>query len=209
MVQTAPIFQVPLSRPTLEQRDTANRALTVAIDTTGVYVTQAGIARYVNGLMRGIKRVAPDNLHYFPLAWEVENFGYKQPWRALRTAYRELIWGKFSAPAIMQKNHADVFHATSSLFMRVPREVRHIVTLHDLSISRHPERFRPWQVRAWNNRISVIRNADRIITISQFTAHEAMSLLELPARKIEVIPNGCDWHPDEPKAKERAPEGVS
>jgi alpha-1,3-rhamnosyl/mannosyltransferase len=182
--------------------------MTVAVDTTGIYVTQAGIARYVHGLIRGLKRVAPPQLNWYPLAWEVENFGYKQPWRAMRTAYREMIWGKLVAPRRMTREKTDLFHATSSLFMRVPRDVKHVITLHDLSISRHPERFRPHQVRAWQNRLPVLRHADRIITISKFTADEAIRLLGLPADRIRVVHNGCDFHPDEAAPREAPPTEV-
>src|SRR5690242_12295512 len=77
--------------------------LRVAFDTTGIYVTQAGIARYVRGLLRGMEQVAPSDVELFPLAWEVENFGYQQPWRMMRTAYRELFWGKMIAPRTMKR----------------------------------------------------------------------------------------------------------
>jgi alpha-1,3-rhamnosyl/mannosyltransferase len=43
---------------------------------------------------------------------------------------------------------------------------------------------------------------DRIVCISQFTADEAMNLLQIPASKMEVVHNGCDFHPTErPKAE--------
>lgn len=183
--------------------------MTVAVDTTGIYVTQAGIARYVHGLVKGLKQIAPPSLDWYPLAWEVENFGYRQPWRAMRTAYREAVWGKLVAPRRMKARDTELFHATSSLFVRVPRDVKQVITLHDLSISRHPERFRPHQVRAWTNRIPRIRHADKIITISKFTAEEAIRLLDLPGNRIEVVHNGCDFHPDEPAPKEAPPKDVT
>ncbi len=191
-----------------ETRGTLQRTPhSVAIDTTGIYVTQAGIARYVRGVVKGLQRVAPPDIDWFPLAWEVEAFGYKQPWRGMRTAYRELFWGKFVSPARMRRDGVELFHATSSIFTRVPKGVKHVLTLHDLSISRHPERFRPWQVKSWKRRVKTFLTGDRVVCISQFTADEAMKLIGLPASKIEVVHNGCDFHPDdEPHAKEAAPE---
>jgi len=177
---------------------------------TGVYVTQAGIARYVRGLKRGLEQARPGDVEIFPVAWEVENFAYKQPLRAMKTIYRELIWGKLIAPRILRRNEADLLHSTSSLFIRCPGGVKHLVTLHDLSISRHPERFRSWQVRAWRRRLPVIVNADRVVTISRFTADEAMKLLGLPASRIDVVHNGCDWHDDQITFQEQEPaDGVS
>lgn len=181
-------------------------AVRVGFDTTGIFVTQAGIARYVRGLQRGIERLQGSGVEIFPLAWEVESFAYKQPKRALKTIYRELFWGKFIAPRILRQHEADLLHSTSSLFIRCPKETRHVVSLHDLSISRHPERFRKWQVKSWHRRLSVIVNADRVICISQFTADEAMKLLGLSSAKIDVVHNGCDWHPDQIAFTEQKPD---
>jgi glycosyltransferase involved in cell wall biosynthesis len=181
------------------------RAIRVGVDTTGIYVTQAGIARHVRGLLKGFHAVEAPDISTFPIAWEVENFGYKQPMRTLRTIYREFIWGKLAAPRILKQQHADLLHSTSSLFMRVPRGTQHLVTLHDMSISRHPERFRPWQVKSWHRRLKVILNADRVITISKFTADEAHRLIGLDLSKVDVVHNGCDFHPDEPRPAEAAP----
>jgi len=169
----------------------------VGFDMTGVYVTQAGIARYVRGLKRGLEQTRPGGIEIFPIAWEVQSFSYQQPQRAMKTIYRELIWGKLIAPRILSSKNADLLHSTSSLFIRRPGDVRHVVTLHDLSISRHPERFRKWQIQSWHRRLPVIRNADRVIAISRFTADEAMRMLGLEASKIDVVHNGCDWHEDQ------------
>src|SRR5580658_4138321 len=86
--------------------------IVAGVDTTGIYVTQAGIARHVRGLLRGMARIAPADIRYFPLAWEVENFGYGQPQRALRTIYREFVWGKTTAPRRLAGEGADLLHST-------------------------------------------------------------------------------------------------
>ncbi len=178
----------------------------VGYDTTGIYTGQAGVARYVRGVRRALEQVKPKGIDIFPLAWEVENFGYRQPMRAMKTVYRELFWGKVLAPRILHNHGADILHSTSSLFIKCPSDVKHVITLHDMSISRHPERFRKWHVQSWNRRISRVLKADRVIAISQFTADEAMRMLGLPAAKIDVVHNGCDWQPDEIKVTEAKPD---
>lgn len=182
------------------------RAIRVGFDMTACYVTRAGLARYVRGLRRGFAESRPANVALIPLAWEVENLDYCQPQRALKTAYRELIWGGFIAPGILRRANINLLHSTSSLFIRHPLSVRHVVTLHDVSISRHPERFRRWQIVSWHRRLPAINRADRVICISQFTADEAMALLGVPAKKITVIHNGCDWHDDQLAFQESAPD---
>ncbi|HEY7088639.1 MAG TPA: glycosyltransferase family 1 protein [Tepidisphaeraceae bacterium] len=181
-------------------------AIRVGFETTGVYTTQAGVARYVRGLQRGFEQTRPKGIDLFPIAWEVENFAYRQPQRAIKTMYRELFWGKVLAPRILHNHDANILHSTSSLFIRCPGDVKHVITLHDMSISRHPERFRKWQVSSWNRRLANVQRADRVLCISQFTADEAMKMLGLSALKIDVVHNGCDWHEDEIMVRESKPD---
>ncbi len=163
----------------------------VALDTNGLYTTRAGVNRYIRGLLRGFESLQPLEFDLFPLAWPVENLEYRQPWRALKTAYRE-AWSKMVAPNILRRRQAALLHATSGYFMRPPKGVRHVVTLHDLAFLRHPERFRAWQRNAGRRRYAKLHHVDRVICISQFTADEAMNLIGLRADQIEVVYNGFD-----------------
>jgi hypothetical protein len=56
----------------------------VALDTNAVYTTRAGVARYIRGLIRGLKQIAPSDAEFLQLAWEVPNLNYRQPQRALK-----------------------------------------------------------------------------------------------------------------------------
>jgi alpha-1,3-rhamnosyl/mannosyltransferase len=179
--------------------------LRVGFDTNPLYVSRAGIARYVQGLLAALREIKPSSCELFPLAWEQANFGYAQPQRMLKTAYRELWWGKVVAPARLRRRRANILHSTGSLFIRTPRGVRHVVSLHDFSVSRNPERFRRWQVSAWQRRLKVILQADRVLCSSRFTAEEAMKLLRLPAAQIDIVPLGTDWQSDTLSLTERAP----
>jgi len=173
----------------------------IDIDTNALYVTQAGTARYIRGLLKGFRQIAAPDFEIIPLAWEVENFNYRQPQRALKTIYRELVWAKFHAPHRLLKNNSRLLHAAAGPLIRPPQGIREIVTLHDLAILRQPERFRRWHRASGRRRLQNLHRADRIICISRFTADEAMALLNLPAAKLTVIHNGCDFHPDESPAE--------
>ena len=177
----------------------------VALDTNGLYTTQAGVARYLRGLTRGFQQLRPPDAQIHPLAWEVENFAYQQPQRALKTFYRECLWAKFIAPRRIARLEADLLHSATGSFIAPPKTVKHVVTLYDLAVWRFPERFRTWQRGAGRRRGSRVLQADRVICISRFTAGEAMQLLGLPAARIEVVHLGCDFHPDEPAPAEQPP----
>ena len=175
----------------------------VAIDTNGLYTGQAGTARHIRGFLRGLNSL-PDPIDFFRLAWEVENLGYQQPARSLKTLYRELVWAKTAAPRELTRRKADLYHATGSYFVQPPKGMKQVVTLHDLSVLRNRERFRRWTRWSEPKRLARLAKVDRVICISRFTADEAMELLGLPARQLVVIHNGCDFHPTEsPKPEEK------
>ena len=157
----------------------------IALDTNPLYSSRAGVARYVDGLRRGLHALAPADLALVELGWPVENFGYAQPARALRTAYRELVWAPLLAPAKMKQ--ADLVHHTFGPLMPFVPGPRHVMTLCDVALLRHPGRYRPWHRRAGVRRLARVARADRVICISRFTADEAMALLGLPAGKLEVV----------------------
>ena len=84
--------------------------------------------------------------------------------------------------------------------------MREVLTLHDLAVLRHPERFRAWQCASARRRLTKVRRANQVICISRFTAEEAMALLNLPASSFVVVHNGCDFHPSEPVPPEAKPD---
>src|SRR3974390_3251374 len=139
----------------------------IGIDTNGLYTTQAGVARYIRGLLNGLKRVAAPDVEVQPVAWEVENFLYRQPERALKTVYRELIWARFNAPLRLQKHIVALLHSTAGPFISRPRGVREVVTLHDLAVLRNPKRFRSWQAASARRRLRKVREAEQVICISR------------------------------------------
>lgn len=178
------------------------------IDTNPLHVTQAGVARYVCGLLRGLTETQPTGCTWTPLAWEVDNFAYAQPQRALKTAFRELVWAVFIAPRAVRRAGADLLHTTSGFPVSVPAGVRNVVTLYDLALLRHPERFRRWQRFSGWRGLGRLAAADRVITISQFTTDEAMALLGLPARQLVPIPLGWEGVGEEKPAAPSWPAGL-
>lgn len=178
----------------------------IGIDTNGLYTTQAGVARYIRGLLKGLKSLAAPDLEVQTVAWEVENFLYRQPARALKTAYRELIWARFNAPLHLRRHKVELLHSTAGPLISRPRGIKEVVTLHDLAVLRFPERFRSWQRASARRRLKKMRRADRVICISRFTAEEAMALLHLPSSKLVVVHNGCEFHPSEATPPEAKPD---
>src|SRR6266566_8923094 len=148
----------------------------VAIDVSPLAQTRAGTARYLKGLMRELER--RDDV-----AVTTRSFGGKN---RLSTLARDGIWYPF---LVGRERAADVLHCPTyrgPLRSSVPL----VVTVHDLAVLRHPEAFNRW-TRSYSPRVvpGVLRAAQRVIAVSQFTRRELVELLGVPAEKIRVVPN--------------------
>jgi glycosyltransferase involved in cell wall biosynthesis len=78
-----------------------------------------------------------------------------------------------------------------------------VVTVHDLAVLRHPEWFNAWTRRYSRLAVPrVVRAADRVIAVSEFTKRELRDLLGVPEAKIRVVPNAVEdvFTPEGPKA---------
>jgi glycosyltransferase involved in cell wall biosynthesis len=77
------------------------------------------------------------------------------------------------------------------------------VTVHDLAVLRHPGAFGRW-TQLYVPRVAphVVRAAQRVIAVSEFTAGEIERLLRVPRERIRVIANGVEaaFTPEGPRA---------
>jgi glycosyltransferase involved in cell wall biosynthesis len=104
----------------------------------------------------------------------------------LRTLAADVLW----YPRL--RADADVLHCPT---FRGPFRARQplVVTVHDLAVLRHPEWFNRWT--STYSRLAVPRvvaAATRVIAVSEFTKRELVSLLDVPAGKVTVVPNGVE-----------------
>jgi glycosyltransferase involved in cell wall biosynthesis len=108
---------------------------------------------------------------------------WRLPNRALDLLFRlRLYKPKFGADIFFSPN-------LSSLQTSIP----HIITIHDLSFMHYPEFFTPL-ARAWHLTRAKLQSqkATHIITDSEFTKNDLITLLKTQSNKISVIPLGLN-----------------
>jgi glycosyltransferase involved in cell wall biosynthesis len=152
--------------------------MNVALDVTPLAQTRAGTARYLRGLLPRLER---------HVSVETRR-GYSRG--PAGTLWLDLVWYPHVLPRRAGK--ADVLHCPTyrgPIRSRVPL----VVTVHDVAVFRLPELFPPW-TRSYSRIVvpRVLRAAQRVLAVSEFTASELERTLRVPREKIRVTPNGVD-----------------
>jgi len=163
---------------------------------------RTGVEEYTLGLLVGIFEIDKKNEYIlFYSAWKKPSFDFslfsKYPnvrIKKIRLPNKLLnfsFW-YFGWPAIdkLVGGVAVVFFP-NIIFGAVSRDVRVITTIHDLSFERYPECF-SWKRRFWHifiNSKKICRRADKIITVSESTTADIISLYEISKEKISFIPS--------------------
>jgi alpha-1,3-rhamnosyl/mannosyltransferase len=152
----------------------------VGLDISPLVQTRAGTARHVRGLV-GALRGRSD--------LELELLSFGGPGR-LSSVARDTWW--YSRGIARGAGGLDVLHCTT---FRGPAdaEIPTVVTVHDLAILRHPESLPRWHRRYGRAGLAkVVRAADAVVAVSEFTKAEVVELLGVPPERIRVAGNGVD-----------------
>jgi glycosyltransferase involved in cell wall biosynthesis len=162
----------------------------VGVDVSPLVQDRAGTARVIRGLLGELERVP---------GVELERLSFGGPDKASALA-RDTAWYLGLLPLQARRKRLDVLHCTT---FRAPLRspVPTVATVHDLAVVRYPEFFTAWtRLYARTALLPVLRAADRIVAVSEFTKREVVELARVPAEKVRVVPNATSevFTPDGP-----------
>lgn len=186
----------------------------VCIDIQSAITQRAGVGRYTRTLSEHLSRQRrPDDnlsLFYFdfrrrgtPPACPGADLRVNRllPGRLVQRAWKSLEWPPFDWLA----GRADVYHFPN--FIRPPlSRGASVVTVHDVAFLRYPETIEERNLRYLTRLMrQTVARADKVITVSEFTARELQQLLGVPADRCAAIPSGLDdtFQPAPPEACRR------
>jgi len=176
----------------------------IVIDYRPALRARTGVGEHIHQVTRELARTGSDAITAFSSSWKdrvpstlaaemptVRIVDRRIPVGALNLAWHRLRWPPIEALA---GGEYDVAHSPHPLLLP-SRSAAQIVTIHDLHFISHPDRTSgeirrdyPTLVRAHAHR------ADRVIVVSRFVAGEVQRLLDIPAERISVCPNGApEW----------------
>jgi glycosyltransferase involved in cell wall biosynthesis len=183
--------------------DDGGSILTAAIDATHLRQSEGGIARYIRGLVTGLR--ARDDVNVIELGG-----GPREKRGTLRkkmlTAGLDLVWYPWLGRSRAAALKADVYHCPAPRGPLFRGRLPVVMTVHDLVPFLFPDtmtRWSRWYSLATHRRMAAL--ADRIICDSHDTARDVVELLGVPDNRIHVIPLGVDPYFFEPLAESEAP----
>src|SRR5690348_14883307 len=139
--------------------------LEIGFDTSPLHQTVAGVNRYVTSLLAALEATGEVSIHHYAL-----------PGRARMTSVvRDVGWYLGALPRAARRDSVALLHCPTQ---RAPARARVplVVSAHDVATLRIPAAFNAWTRRYTRALLPrVVRSADRIIAVSEFTASELQS----------------------------------
>jgi glycosyltransferase involved in cell wall biosynthesis len=160
-----------------------------------VFSKKTGIGYYIDNLYRELRESGIDVIPTF----NEESLSFVGYLGNLSSRLRALIGKRY--PAVIgkigdalidrlhkQEKNFDIYHETS-LDPIAERTIKSVCSIYDFAVVRYPEYF--WKDFAKNVALNVAKNAltaERVIVTTQFIKDEAVSLLNIPEEKVDIIP---------------------
>ena len=177
----------------------------IVIDYRPALRARTGVGEHIHQVTSALARTGNDEITVFSSSWKdrlpsalatdlprVRVVDRRVPVAALNLAWHRLRWPPIEALA---GGEYDIAHSPHPLLLP-SRSAAQVVTIHDLHFLTHPERTSAEIRRDYSALVRThAHRADRIIVVSRFVAGEVQRLLDVPAERISVCPNGApEWH---------------
>jgi len=170
----------------------------IGIDARALSVEAAGVPRVVKSLVRELGRIDQENSYFLYSHREFE-LPFENPRWHKRIGSRtsglpSIVWFLTGARGAILKDNLDVFWSTLYIPpLSVPSNVAKILTVHDLESRLSPQTmslktYYGHRLLVWPS----VREADRIVAVSESTARDLQHMLNVPDSKIDVIHHGVD-----------------
>lgn len=121
-------------------------------------------------------------------------------------ALQKARWRSSGVVKQLIEDGVDVFHGLSGELPKglKPANIDAVVTIHDLIFMRHPEFYHWWDamIYRWKFR-RTLKEANRIIAISECTKRDIVKYGHFPADRIRVIYQSCDTRFRQPATPEK------
>lgn len=161
-----------------------------AIDVTHLRQSAGGIARYIRGLVAGLRAI--NDVEVLEIGdGPLEKRGTVG--KKLLTAQLDLSWYPWRGRARAKALGADLLHCPAPKGPMTRGRLPVVMTVHDLVPFHFPETMTRWsRLYSRATHRQMVRSADRVICDSKDAARDVVRYLGIPEEVIRVIPLGVD-----------------
>jgi glycosyltransferase involved in cell wall biosynthesis len=174
----------------------------IGFDAKRAFFNKSGLGSYSRNLIQGLAEKYPENEYvlYTPeLNFELfepnQNcISVKGPTRPLHRIFR-FYWRSFYLSHQLLRDRIEIFHGLShEIPYNFPKkQVRSIVTIHDLIFLRLPHLYRLLDRTIYEKKFRYsCEVSDRIVAVSRQTADDIVEFFDISPDKIDVIYQGCN-----------------
>lgn len=174
----------------------------IAINTLPLYKTKVGMGRYIVELVNRIPILDKENTYFIYLSEKnqkfftikSENVVFKKVPKFFTLPFAKICWEQIILPFLLVKENINLYHAPGFVLPLIKQEkIKYVVTIADMTFFTHPKyhlQRKMWYFRAFIP--STLKKANKIITISENTKNNIVSLFPISPQKIVAIPLAAD-----------------
>lgn len=171
--------------------------LKIAIDCRAIGKKRTGDEVYVKHLVFQLAK--NDHRNNYFLLFDRKNVSEKDIGFSLPPHFKivtilpahKLLWTMYSVPRWLRKHHVDVLHVQYITPFWLPRNIKVITTIHDVSWKFYPEYIKKSDLFFLNTLIPLsLARASRIITVSETSRRDIIKIYNIAERKVVSIYNG-------------------
>lgn len=101
------------------------------------------------------------------------------------------FWLRYKLPEYLKKDKIDVFWGTQHILPKRTKNIRYVLTVHDLALIKNKKWGRGFNTFVQNVFLKPsVKQADRLIAISQSTKSDIQHYFKIPEDKITLVYNG-------------------
>jgi len=155
----------------------------------------AGVSIYTQSLLRHLVQVCPSHSYIAYVGRRAPEIGGVESRVSPLPTHLPQVripWEQIGLPVQARADRLDVLHGTVNV-VPLARSLPTVVTVHDLSFLRHPERFPRAKVAYQRAAVALsTRRATRVIAVSHHTRRDLIDLLNVESERISVVYSGVD-----------------
>ena len=179
----------------------------IGFDAKRAFKNRTGLGNYSRNLIGGIAESGED---ISAVLYTPDNDGPYSNYFSMYRGFRVIMpkgisrffphfWRSCGVSFRLRSDRVKIYHGLSNeLPYCVPKNVKQVVTVHDLIDWRYPELYNKTDRHIYHKKLRhACKNADVIVAASQQTKRDLQEFLQVPEEKIRVIYQTCDpmfWH---------------